>query len=438
MLSGIDKGISKIVSFLVTVLLSLSCLFVSVYFLTGMNTTGADVAVGEVLGKTASDAGQYAIPALQNMGDPAWQEMKGYASGLLPSGSSEWGSVTINWDDMFSGDGQTYINGQPYTGGQDGSSANPNGDNSQNQQSTVQCAPSTPQSQAALAAWYDGDWETAAAQFQLTSLPNDCLAQSLATVFQPFDQAVRLLYGAENAQQFGEAVNRIKAMNPRYTAVYAAEAMAMANATFAKEPFSPEGKAFAGATISVVKIDYDTWGAGQGLGFMENEKDVFELKVVFQSPWEASYRLNRPGLEALEAVLGLEKGTLNAVDDTYTVPGSFVPANLPVPLLPSGVTYDPMSGSVQSPQSQAPQPQPEVVPTDTAAPATGQDTQAVPAGTKVCNWPGLASSGGAYLVKYLGVSQAEIEQLNPGLWALYTANPNEARQVIVPQSASCQ
>lgn len=436
MLSGIDKGISRIVSFAVTVLLSLSCLFITVYFLTGMNVTGADVAVGEVLGKTASDAGEYAIPAVQNMGDPAWQEMKGYASGLLPSGSSEWGSVVINWDDMFSGDGQTYIDGQPYTGGNNDSPSN-SGNNNNQQQPTVQCSPSTPQSQAALAAWYDGDWEGAAAQFQLTSLPNDCLAQSLATVFKPFDQAVRLLYGAENGQQFGEAINRIKAMNPRYTAVYAAEAMASANATFEKEPFSPEGKAFAGATISVVKIDYDAWGAGQGLGFMENEKDVFELKVVFQSPWEASYRLNRPGVEALEAVLGLEKGTLNAVEDTYTVPGSFVPVNLPVPLLPSGVTYDPMSGSVQSPQPQAPQPQQQPVPTD-AAPVTGQEQPQAAAGTKVCNWPGLAGSGGAYLVKYLGVTQAEIEQLNPGLWALYSANPNEARQVIVPQSASCQ
>lgn len=437
MLSGIDKGISKIVSFSVTVLLSLCGLFGLVYFLTGMNVTGADKAVGEVLGKTASDAGQYAVPAIQNMGNPAWQEMKVYASGLMPSGSSEWGSVTINWDDMFAGNGQTIINGQPYTGGQ----SNNSNQNNQNQQQPVQCSvTSSIQSQAALAAWYDGDWETAAAQFQLTSLTNDCLAQSLATVFQPFDQAVRLLYGAQNGQQFGEAINRIKAMNPRYTAVYAAQAMAAANTAFEKQPFSPEGSTFAGATISVVNIEYDAWAAGQGLGFMENDKDVFELKVVFQSPWEASYRVNRVGMNALEAAIGLEKGTLNEIGSSYTVPGTFVPATMPAPLMPAGVTYDPTSGGIQAPlpETNAAPPQQDGAAAVTPTPEPTQPANTTAPGTKVCTWPGLGGSGGKYMVAYLGVSQDEIQRLNPGLWEAYAANPNESRQVTVPDSASCK
>ncbi len=442
MLKGVENGISRVVAIAVTALLIFTCSFFGIQSLVGMNQTGMDVAVGEVMGKTASDAGDYAVPALKNMTGPAWEVGKTAAGeaieGFKPSGESElFGSVTINWDEMFSGDGQITVNGEPYNGGNDSSNGNSNDAPPTATQAPVACDPETPQSRAALIAWVDGDWETAAAQFSLTNLQRDCLAEKLTVIFQPFDAAVRKMYGAESAAQFADAIKTIKAMNPQFTEVYAAEAMARTQGMFEREPLEFDAEIMAGAAIKVKTVEAKAWASG----LIKSDKDVFTITIGFKDPWVVEFQLNRVGIEQLEAALGLDKGYFGEAGDSYTVPGLYIPEEMGNAILPSGVEYDPTSGLVTEESAPAPvteeapaavEEDATPVPTATAAPPAAQD------GTKVCTWPGIGSSGGQYMVAYLGVTQADIQRLNPGLWEAYASSPGESRQVTVPDSAGCQ
>src|SRR3989344_201874 len=180
-----------------------------IYSLVGMNATGADVVVGEVLDKTADDAITRGGPAIKNIANPAFQRVKTAAGGLLPHGTSQWGGVTINWDDITGGGG-TIVNGTHVATTQPGGGQNPP------TPAPVGCTlPNTPTSVAALQAWNRGDWETAVAMFNQTNARTDCLAEALVPLFSQFESNLKALDTAvadDNYAAFAQAARALIAL----------------------------------------------------------------------------------------------------------------------------------------------------------------------------------------------------------------------------------
>ncbi len=315
------------------------------FALIGTHTTGFDTKLGDTLGTGVQLTIQQGGPAITNILGPSGKQIQQGLANVGPTGTSEWGFITVNWDQLRGKGASSSSSSSGNSGGGSGSNGSGNGEGGQ-QQPTGCTKASTPESQAALQYWNMGEWNNAITKFQQTDVTSDCLAASMETTFKAFNDELARLPQITDAAEFESTLQDLLSMNPKVRVLYSAQAMYKAQLWSQTAPldFAQAGDVFKGATISVVSVHHGTY-AGEKLN-MNVDIDKASLKFDWGNKWQFTLQdVSKDNAVKLATAFGLpDTNTFLTEGKVITAPGQFVPSDTPTPKDPRQ-NYTPPSGA---------------------------------------------------------------------------------------------
>lgn len=322
---------STIASILFVILLA--C--IGAFSLIGMGRTGFDKQVGDTLGLGFELTVKEGGPAIANMFGPSAAVAKESLKNIGPSGTSDWGFLTVNWDDLMNRDGSSTSASNSGNNNNDNANDSNNNGAGGNQQPVGCQQAETPDSRAALDYWNQGQWNNAIAKFKQTNPSQDCLAASMESTFRDFNDKLAQLPAITDPGEFDLLLADLIAINPQVKVLYAAQAMRNAAqwANTAPVDFTRTTDVLKGATVTVMSVHHITSG-GEALN-TEFDIDYVTLKFDWGSNWMfVLEKISKDDAKALAAADPQLQDNFFLQEGNATVIGSvdaFVPADLPTP-----------------------------------------------------------------------------------------------------------
>lgn len=333
----VSKWFGQAGSAIASTLLVLFLCALGAFALIGTHETGFDTKLGDTFGTGVQLTIEQGGPAIANIFGPSAEIAKESLKNVGPSGTSDWGFVTLDWDQMMGRNGSSDSGDNSSNGSNSSNNGNSsNGGNSNNNSQPTGCTlESTADSQAALQYWNEGQWNNALSKLQQTNPSQDCLAASMESTFRDFNDKLAQLPTITDAGLFDMTLQELISINPQVKVLYAARAMRNAAqwANTVPVDFTQAADIFKGATISVVSVHHSTSG-GESLG-LEIDIDYVSLKFDWGNNWMFTLdKISKDDAKALATAIGEEDESFFLQEGKAMMAGSvdaFVPANLPTP-----------------------------------------------------------------------------------------------------------